>query len=253
MNGTFLEISDDISKYLDLDQLTTVSLVSTSSFFRGLNNLKYNRFIPSGNIDIFVLIKQQRTNSLSKTEDIKLVLRAFKSLENVNINDGESEYDNSIIRGVAWNTELTKALIKMGADVNLGSPFLVAVSWRNIDASKILMEAGADVNELEEITAEPEWIDILIKGGLDVSFKNRERNHLFDLTDQGVDAEELENGLNYIDYLLNILKSNELLIDAGADLEEDYMKVKTKIIGLLDNSDIFEFLEKLYGTDFSRK
>ena len=63
MEKILVEIADDLSKYLTLDQLVTLSLVSTSSYLTyseesgksyptGLNNMRDYNFIPYATLDI---------------------------------------------------------------------------------------------------------------------------------------------------------------------------------------------------------
>ena len=244
----FGELLHDASKYLDLGQLTTVSLVSTSSLFIGLNNLKYNRFIPDGKTDIFDLMNITINNN--RVEYTKLMLRALKSLENVNV---INKHGHSLLNQCVPRAELIKYLIKLGADINLGNPLITAAGYENIESVNILINAGADINITQHTPTNPKILDAFIKGGLDLSFKNLHRKKPRFLGGDGVWTSDLEEGLIYITYLTNIVKSTKLLIDSGADLEEDYIKMRKKLIGLLDNSDIFEFLGDLYETDFSRK
>ena len=254
MSGTFLEISDDVNKYLDLNQLTTVSLTSTSSLFRGLNNLKYNRFNPSSNIDIFGLVRQLRRDI--STDDVKRVLRAFKSLENFNIMDCYQRYLVKNISAVG-NTELLKYLVKAGADVNLGNPLeqhiIDSEISGNLENVEILIKAGYDVNSRDHTTTDLKILDLLIKGGLDLSFKNVEakKPHFLDDThvDYGInyDIDVFEENLGGLDRLFDVMEASRFLINAGASLEKDDMKMRTRLINILDNSKIFEFLEDLYG------
>ena len=46
MNNLFNDLSYDLSKYLTRNELTVLTEINTDSLFTGLNNMKYNRYMP---------------------------------------------------------------------------------------------------------------------------------------------------------------------------------------------------------------
>ena len=250
----FGELLHDASKYLDLGQLTNVSLVSTSSLFRGLNNLKYNRFIPDGKTDIYNLRNITMNN---RTEHTKIMLRAFKSLENVNVID---KYNRSLlyfcVADTVTNTELVKYLIKLGADVNLTYltyPLGVAVEQENIETIKLLLKAGADTafrghqKILLDISTNPEIVQIFIDHGLIINYKDgRGKTYLqYNEKELMYNRAKLFDQLDSIGGILDTLKSSKLLIDAGAEITDDITRMREEFINKIKNSKINELLEAL--------
>ena len=103
MTSSLLEISDDVNRYLNLDELATLSTVSTNSFFRGLNNMKFNRFIPKEN-------GEEILRKLKNKEKVKL--SDVKGSANLNVID---KYGDTPLHIVIDNMEMVELLKEAGA------------------------------------------------------------------------------------------------------------------------------------------
>ena len=148
MDDLLSDISDDVNRYLNLDELTMFSTVSTSTFYRGLNNMRYYRFVPNENGKEIL----RKVNYKIKSLDIK---------ESSNINFankyGQIPLHWAIRKG---NIEIVKLLIKEGANVNYANnnvlpPLHWAVTDNNIEMVKLLIKEGADVNSINSYEKTP--------------------------------------------------------------------------------------------------
>ena len=144
---TSKELFRDVSSYLTIDQLIVLSMTSMPSLFFGLNNLRFNRFIPSDNdankIGLSELIKSGASN--------KEILRSIKECKDINYQDnkvyvlrGQTPLYHAVFKR---NIEIIKALVKMGADANIAGRWISPLTMTDdFDIIKILVNAGADVN-----------------------------------------------------------------------------------------------------------
>lgn len=177
MENILADISYDINRYLDSNQLINLSMVSTNSLFVGLNDIKYNRFIPSNNGEKLLMLIKIKNN-------FKELLKEIVVSNNVNFAD---EYGDTIL---IWatsrdNSEILNELIKAGADVNLtsncrGTPLQYAAWEDKIDMVELLINAGADVNIIDKVNiiSPLHWgisknnigiVELLINAGADVN------------------------------------------------------------------------------------
>ena len=102
------EISDDVNRYLNLKELTTLATVSTNSFFRGLNNMKFNRFMPEENGEEILRIFKRRE---------KVKLSDLKESSNINITD---QYEETFLHWAIRinDVEMVNFLTNNGSDIN---------------------------------------------------------------------------------------------------------------------------------------
>ena len=135
------EISDDVNRYLNLEDLIVFSTVSTSTFYRGLNNMIYYRFIPNENGD-------ELLRKLENEEEVKL--SDIKGSSEINYANG---HNNTLFFRVSYNykAEMMKLMIKMGVNVNKAvvdgdTPLSAALHGGNIKMIKLFIKSGADVN-----------------------------------------------------------------------------------------------------------
>lgn len=147
MENILAEISYDINRYLDSNQLINLSMVSTNSLFVGLNDIKYNRFIPSNNGEKLLMLIKMEGND-------KELLKEIAVSNTVNFADiyGDTFFAWSTSRN---NLEILDKLIKVGADVNLTSDdgytsLQYAARKDNIEMVELLINAGADVNKIDK-------------------------------------------------------------------------------------------------------
>jgi hypothetical protein len=68
--------------------------------------------------------------------------------EEISGNRGHSAINEAAINNLA-GASFVYELIKHGADVNLGRPIFTAALWHNADAFEALLEAGADLGEMD--------------------------------------------------------------------------------------------------------
>ena len=153
MTDLLFEISDDVNQYLNLDELTTVSTVSTDTFFRGLNNMKFNRFLPYENGE--EILRKLEIEEKVQLTDIK---------RSSNLNFANENGQTILFRAIYHdNTEIVKILINLGNNNYESSPHNCS-PWRTI----------ADVNLINKYGTTPlifavkkniEMVKILINGG----------------------------------------------------------------------------------------
>lgn len=160
---TLSEISDDISKYLDKEQLNTLSIVSTGTFFRGLYNSKYKRFIPWDN-------EEKEFYDAIKGDNIERARFLIRMGVDVNARPLLSDmvfdilpYSENKERRASFiylatrnsfermaNIEMVKLLIDNKADVNSineygNVPILNVLTYGTVEMTKLLIDNGADV------------------------------------------------------------------------------------------------------------
>ena len=175
MASSLFEISDDVNQYLNLKELTTLATVSTNSFFRGLNNMKFNRFLPYENGE--EILRKLGNNVKDKLSDIK-------GSSNLNSSGRLTPLHSAANNG---NTEIVKLLLKEGAYVdvvdNIGvTPLFWAVNNNNIETVKLLINEGANVNLVSKYDGTPlyvavnkrniKMIELLINEGANVNIPN---------------------------------------------------------------------------------
>ena len=282
MNRQFADFFDDSSKYLTFDQLSKLSRVSTSSLFRGLNNLKHNRFIPKN---------KKKLLKLAETKyKIGKMLKAIKSTENPNAltkyNDTplylivRNDYNNSDIN----MTIAVKALIKAGAIINGVCTFAEAIRSANIDVIRAFVNTGYDVNYTEKYhtklifdacdTCDTNFADnnsiiikILIDAGADINVTDHYGHYSplsfsVDVSYNNAIRALLENGADVnlgglaakTPLHLAVKRRNKLaipiLIDYGADLEivDDNNETALEMARRMGNVEIIELLEEAGGS-----
>ena len=182
------DIFYDLSTYLDLEETTVLSSVSTQSLFKCLYNIKHYRFIPRVIYydDLYKLRKET-------TKALKMI----KSSENINIKNREGySLLHSFIYG---NVELIKGLIKRGANINIKGFHNITPLHRAVMDTigktitvKILLNSGADPNCQDGSEETPlhrtAWIKrdlsnlkLLINAGGDINIRNNEGETLLDM------------------------------------------------------------------------
>ena len=134
------EVSDDVNRYLNLKELTTVSTVSIDTFFRGLNNMRYYRCVPSENGE--EILRKFENKQEVKLSDIKGCS---------NLNFANEKGWTPLHRVTEKNIEIAKLLIKEGSDVNTSNnfgwtPLMWAININNIEMVELLINSGADLN-----------------------------------------------------------------------------------------------------------
>ena len=143
MKDLFINLADDLTTYLTLDQSINLSLVSTSSFYRGLNNMKYNRFIPVNNTNFLKLFNKRN----SKTKEI---IKVIKAGADINV---DNNFGNSLHYAIHYkNIEIINLLIKLGINfTNYAgiSPLHRAISTNNLEIVNILLNENVEVNTIE--------------------------------------------------------------------------------------------------------
>ena len=276
MDRQFADFFDDSSKYLTFDQLSKLSRVSTSTLFRGLNNLKYNRFIPNDK------------KELSKLADTKYniceMLKAIKSTENPNSLTSGFTPLRLIIHNNHYNSDINmtiavKALIKAGA-INDAFTFAKAMKSANIGVIQALINAGYDVNHSEKYNPRPIFgacvinfpsnndiiIQILIDAGADINIIDIYGNYSplsFSVDVRNIDSVRalLENGADvnlggriaitplHMAIRQNFLSAVKILLDYGADLEivDDNNETALDRARRMGNVEIIELLEEAGG------
>ena len=209
MGGTkdlLSDIADDLNWYLDLSQLATLSTVSTKTLFRGLNNMRYNRYIPLENgKEIIRKLTDGEPVKLSEirgSADASMVeiegntslhlmihknnVDMFKLLleEGVVFTDIQTEYTFSS-SDVFESNIIDGGLSQMNAyysnfiDESGETQPLPKISSDNIERVKLLIKMGADVNIGGEYEHTPlglaswnydiEMAKLLIKEGADIN------------------------------------------------------------------------------------
>ena len=181
MEDLLAEISDDVNRYLNLKELTTVSTVSTNTLFRGLNNMEYYRFIPKENEEeiLRILVASDRERVIGE----KVMISDIKETSDVNFADSVKR---TLLYWVVYYNDIEKAKlqIKQGANVNTSdlfgwAPLHLASMRDNLMMVKLLIKEGADINVPEEKGRTPlRWAiynndihiaKLLIKEGADVN------------------------------------------------------------------------------------
>ena len=211
------DISDDVTRYLNIDELATLSMASTSSFYRGLNNLKYDRFIPSDNgprllflSEVNFILPLGSVSSIKKRlKEMKELLKEIKSSSNIDVADSDRY---SVIFFVTNNNmdETTNALIKRGVNVNpktplyddVDSPLLNAVKNKNLQMVNALIKAGADVNFSSEQERKPliraaqvknsEISLALLRAGADISVVDKRGESFLSISNKRNDHNMIE-------------------------------------------------------------
>ena len=208
-NDLLFEIADDLNWYLDLSQLTTLSTVSTKTFFRGLNNMRYNRYTPLENGKEIIRkltdgepvklseIRGSANASMVEVEgntSLHLMIHKnnvdmFKLLleEGVVFTDIQTEYtfsssevfESNIIDG---GYSQMNAYYPNFIDENGETQPLPMISSDNIERVKLLIKMGADVNiggmsehtplEMAAWNYDIEMAKLLIKEGANVNLFN---------------------------------------------------------------------------------
>ena len=180
MSHILKDICEDLGPYLDLVQLTDLSLVSTSSLFNGLYNLKFDRFIPS-NRDFSLL---HLPPGIKNT----YILKHMKGSENPmdfvtslpSIRNGKKCGRNPLCwSAITSNIEIFNAYIRLGVDLDgdkIDNPLRDAVANNNIEMVNLLIENGANVNPSLESgrcllhdARSVEMANILIEAGANVN------------------------------------------------------------------------------------
>ena len=214
MSNLFADISPDLSSYLNTDELIQLSFISTSSFFYGLNNLKFKRNIPS-EVEVVGLL-----DILNNTEvfNRKEILREIKKLKEVNIKDGleRTIFHKIVINDhVGENTDILEILENMGANVNSqdyegNTPILAYLMLRryNVEANVIesLLYLGSD------ITIENKYEDVpyfIANNDTLIQFYNSGYGNYDNSFWEVVADDALENGNGEILYLITGEKFNE--------------------------------------------
>ena len=235
MANLLFELSDDVNRYLDIDQLIDFSLISTSTFFYGLNNLKYERHMPpkrtppfvSGstngfirageqsklkawqegvkNADIFFLVENVHRGD--KDANVKEIIREFKKLKSLDI----------YMKLGFEEISLLSRVIRSGTAHS--SRKLMNIFPGAAKMVKAMIKLGADVNirnlKFGEATGDTpifsvrnnsEVLEMLIDAGVDLNIKN-------------------ENDLS--PFLLSILDGSDkdtikFFTDSGVDINENY-------------------------------
>ena len=142
MMDLFADLTDDLTTYLTLDQSINLSLVSTSSFYRGLNNVRYNRFIPVNNTNLLKLFNRRNSNT-------KKIIKVIKAGADIKVYD---HFGNSLHRAIHYqNIDVLNLLIKLGMDPNNSNRTGISALNRAIDTGnpeiiKILIGAGVNLN-----------------------------------------------------------------------------------------------------------
>ena len=134
-----------------------------------------------------------------------------------------------IIATVFGQTEVLKALIEAGADMNIGNnegstPLIVAAVFDRIEAARTLIEAGADVNignnegstalQTAALLCRTEIVKLLLKNGADKNVKNNAGRTALDAVAGPFDAVK-----NVYDYL-------GAVVFGPLGLELDYERIK---------------------------
>lgn len=185
MANFLFEISADVNRYLNIDELTTLTTVSTNSFYRGLNNMKFHRFTP----------KESGKEILRKYEYVeKVKLSDLKEISNVNIvnNYYGIRGGNTPLHYAAGDSiEKVKLLIRMGADVNTvnkhgKTPLFFATEMDKMETVKLLIKEGANVNNIDTMGYTPflltvdlnniELFKILLNLGANVNISTKHAN-----------------------------------------------------------------------------
>ena len=239
MEGLFYAISDEASKYLDIDQLIQLSLTSTIPFFRGLNNLRYYRFIPSYDEeelwDIFFPGEDEEDDEDQKIEDngderrlLKEKLKAIKATVDYDAvdDDGDTLLLSLLHPFATDNTENVIALINRGANLILqstndilggrGSTTLyLAIGRGNVEIVKLLIKKGVDVNvstwalktplfkAIHNYSGDSQIMDLLIENGANINVK---------FNDDGYENALLQLAINVAN-----IQAITILINAGID------------------------------------
>ena len=225
------EVSDDVNRYLNIKELTTVSTVSTNTFFRGLNNMKFYRYFPYEN-------GEEILRTLENKEEVKL--SDIKGSSNLNFGDkfGWTPLDLAVKNN---NIKMVKLLIKEGADVNMSevTPLHYAVEDNNIKIVKFLIKEGANINAIaRHIRDTPlhravgsnkiEVVKLLIEEGANVNIADI----------RGITP------LLYAVYNDNGTEISELLINSGANVnsvDEDWW-TPLRLAVKYDNTEMIELL-----------
>ena len=207
----------------------------------GWNALAYALF--KGNNEIVKLLTDEK--------DIKTIIKSL----NIDINAGHYDLSTPLIMACReGNLELAKALIELGADVNLGNyefdddrP-LLAVSWsNNLEIAKLLIEAGAEVNYLDAV----DFNCLMFAINLDNSFEMKKL-----LVDSGVNVNAVDCVDGYTALLRaccqNDAKFVSYLIENGAEVN-----FKTSFFGedaltfAVEYSDNLEIVKILLASGFN--
>ena len=181
MKELFNAISDEVSKYLDVDQLIQLSLTSTIPLFRGLNNLKFKRYIPpSKTIDNKAVFKFFYSQDPDYSQ-FNGILRSIKDKDTC-LDFNEVDSNNSgctlllgslFFEGERRGKAIIDALIYSGSNINkrnrYGTTALkLAVRRNNLDAVKSLLKAGALIEDPGQQECAMPLNDAIRNGNIDI-------------------------------------------------------------------------------------
>lgn len=201
---TISDFFDDVSCYLDIDDLTSLSFVSTSSYYYGLNNLRHNIFIPSDNgqylldLDgkskktILKAIKadsnfnyKDRINDINALVDVLCIYKDLLETANQFAKKMKGSHDShannvaNLINLMREDlTEIVKTMIIAGYDVNMKNynvfdeyhyeeTLLHTSVGIDVAIVDILIKAGADVNAKDKI-GQTSFYRALIKNDVEI-------------------------------------------------------------------------------------
>ena len=123
----------DVSKYLDINQLSKLSTVSTTALFCGLNNLKYDRFIlRKCGENLLRLIKSEAKTSI--------ILKEIK---------GCSDLEYALIKNDMAHCKYVGRTHPHQISYYMDTPLLRAIDTNNVEVVRELIKRGIRVNRLD--------------------------------------------------------------------------------------------------------
>ena len=198
MGNLLVDISQDLSKFLNESQLIDLSFVSTSTFYISLNGIKYKKFIPfdnevnNMNMNLYDLISFYKNNEYVKN-DLSVESQILRVIKSSNIDDvnEEDSYGISVLHMTVCyidNVKILNSLLEAGADVNCQdryenyTPLHIAVDNDNIEMVNVLLNAGADINIKDGSGRKSlnfaidndniEMVNVLLNAGADANIKD---------------------------------------------------------------------------------
>ena len=194
-----MSIFYDISSYLPEDGLINLSLVSSSTFFIGSNNLKYKRFIPQGAIESSLMgaILDEPTLMESNAND-GIIKREIKRTENK-----DRQNYALVLYSIKYdNVNMFKFLVNF-YQLDVNANFKCSCGRKNVtckcESFDLLLRFAVTENKAR-------MVDILIELGADVNL---------------LDVKMMNKANNVVKENINWLSYNKIRVD-GETFEEKY-------------------------------
>ena len=168
MEDLLPEISRDLSAYLDINQSISLSLVSTSTFFGFLNDIKYDRYIPSNDIKLLKDLRKidvsynNKLKYIKSTSDVNIhphllshvIVYHTNLLNSINALEIPKEYSLKAVIKEVEHDFANIIIVLFGAGMsynnNKRSYFTTLVQHNLENIIKILIDFGVDINMGED-------------------------------------------------------------------------------------------------------